>query len=459
METNVLSSCFYGKKQRDSKLISAIENRQNHYKENPLPEVWGSSIAGETEIWQIFFTQDEALNFVLEKGMNLKVFSFESVTLGGNGKRKFVCCHPTKLWKTMQCRSASKRFMYEVIPEGAVCKLYFDLEFSQELNGDLDGCKIVTNFIKIVNFFIRKIFSVDFTINDILNLDSSSEKKFSCHLIYCNKLVFTDNKQAGYFVNFLCTKLRKAHQFKTLKGSELEEMNDTITYDDINSMFVKNSSHNFVLFCDEGVYTKNRNFRTFGSCKKSKGIPLTLSNLNKYTPLTGNSDANYFLDSLITWISKDIKIVKFENENSQYQLPESNISKIKPSFLKKDARSEKKSPYTEIEKYFEDLIGENCISSWTYNAETETLFFSIAKDFNYCQNINRHHKSNCIYYIIDLKKGIYYQKCFDPDCKLYKSPAKCLPPQTMPWLALAEDDDEEFILLEAVRTVENSENI
>lgn len=38
---------------------------------------------------------------------------------------------------------------YEVIPEGAVCKLYFDLEFDVASNAHLDGSKMVASLIQV----------------------------------------------------------------------------------------------------------------------------------------------------------------------------------------------------------------------------------------------------------------------------------------------------------------------
>lgn len=38
---------------------------------------------------------------------------------------------------------------YEVIPEGAVCKLYFDLEFDVASNTHLDGTRMVASLIQV----------------------------------------------------------------------------------------------------------------------------------------------------------------------------------------------------------------------------------------------------------------------------------------------------------------------
>lgn len=47
--------------------------------------------------------------------------------------------------------------------------------------------------------------------------------------------------------------------------------------------------------------------------------------------------------------------------------------------------------------------------------------------FRYCENIGRWHKSNNIYWIVDLNKKKMYQKCHDEDCSGFLSTPKNLP--------------------------------
>ena len=54
-----------------------------------------------------------------------------------------------------------------------------------------------------------------------------------------------------------------------------------------------------------GVYTRNRNFRLFLSCKLGKNNPLVLAKENKYKPkppkgITRTEEEQIFLDSLVT---------------------------------------------------------------------------------------------------------------------------------------------------------------
>lgn len=52
------------------------------------------------------------------------------------------------------------------------------------------------------------------------------------------------------------------------------------------------------------------------------------------------------------------------------------------------------------------------------------MFSLEISESRYCASIGRAHKSNNIYLVCDLAKRLYYQKCHDIDCKLFKSNGK-----------------------------------
>ena len=47
--------------------------------------------------------------------------------------------------------------------------------------------------------------------------------------------------------------------------------------------------------------------------------------------------------------------------------------------------------------------------------------------FRWCGNINRPHKSNGVYFVVDLAEGSWSQRCYDPSCRGYRSPPMPLP--------------------------------
>jgi len=64
------------------------------------------------------------------------------------------------------------RNYYEVIPEGAACRLYFDLEFKTEFNPDKDGMKMVDIFIKYVCYQLKNMYGLECGRKFIVDLDS-----------------------------------------------------------------------------------------------------------------------------------------------------------------------------------------------------------------------------------------------------------------------------------------------
>lgn len=95
---------------------------------------------------------------------------------------------------------------YEVIPEKDACKLYFDLEFYKAANPGADGKDMVAKLIELVSQKLKELYDVNCSARDVLNLDSSTDEKFSRHLIFLPcKTVFKDNIHVGKCVLFSYT--------------------------------------------------------------------------------------------------------------------------------------------------------------------------------------------------------------------------------------------------------------
>lgn len=59
------------------------------------------------------------------------------------------------------------------------------------------------------------------------------------------------------------------------------------------------------------------------------------------------------------------------------------------------------------------------------------------------QTRSRPHKSNGIYYVVDLRGGSWCQKCYDPECRHYRSPLAPLPPHLLGLAPPAQQADEQ----------------
>ncbi|GKB96621.1 hypothetical protein Tco_0982758 [Tanacetum coccineum] len=93
-----------------------------------------------------------------------------------------------------------------------------------------------------------------------------------------------------------------------------------------------------------------------------------------------------------------------------------------------------KSPFPKIDQFIEYIstIGEvkGKIRSWYWFSDYSLLLYNMLRN-RFCENIGREHKSNHVMYVVDLQRNVYYQKCYDPDCRGYQSPFRAVPPDVM----------------------------
>ena len=326
------------------------------------------------------------------------------------------------MWINHESRPIEERCTYEVIPQGSKCKLYFDLEFSKQLNPQSLGEIMVELLIKATASTVQEVYAITVAQSDVLILDGSTETKFSQHLIFqSSNIVFQDNIHAGNFVRYL---------IEQLKESKVPSLSTT----EQQSLFINNDKRNTVSFCDLGVYTKNRNFRLFLSSKFGKNVPLVVANNNSFRPESDSNEA-FFKASLIT---------HFENEKNVQQLLTftRDIAGSSTHYHQKPhdptLNGYQMSPWSEIDEFIMKLVTPGTIRQWMYYEQSETIVYIIHGN-RYCSSIGREHKRNHIKYVVNLPNATYYQSCFDPDCS--RGVSQTIPSEYMPWYNLIGDLD------------------
>lgn len=446
-------SGFYGKARpavtssREREKILRIEKKTKEIAERPLPSVYNPGVLGPPVIWKTFPRQAEAVKYSQLQGQGLMVFSFESDILGNNGKRNFVVAHPRLMWLRLLERNPNRRCSYEVIQEHSVCKLYFDLEFYYEYNGHKDGSNMVDTFIHIVCFFLKKEFDVDCSRRNIIDLDSSTAEKFSRHLIFnVASRAFANNIHVGNFVIMICDKIRAC------VGEPSVEI-PGVSCEDVETLLVTKNSEKVVgLFCDEGVYTKNRNFRCLHCTKRGKNTPLKVAKENQYESVPKNGvceNEQFFIDSLVTTVDENCNVLTFGEETSR--VLRSSMRKQKDKSVLDGLSS---SPYPEVDKHIENVVFPGYVRSWFCFSQNEVVVYEISGN-RYCYNVGREHRSNGIMYVVNLKTGEYYQKCHDPDCRDFRSCIWHLPESVLFWKTL--DDDEIMAVAQSVVDFDESD--
>ncbi|KAJ0051010.1 hypothetical protein NL108_012158, partial [Boleophthalmus pectinirostris] len=431
--------------------LKKVEQLARSFEKKPLtsgykPRLWPCQPAS---VWKLFPRQSMAIQFAQTCKEAVHVFALEK-EMTSLGQRMYLVTSYSELWHYYRTYPQSLMHCYEVIPEGAVCKLYFDLEFHKPSNIRADGKRMVSLLIQYVCAKLKETYGIDCSAQNVLNLDSSTNDKFSRHLIFnLPNAAFKDNIHVGMFSSilmlypntiFLCALF--------LQGDFLHEKDPVMIADktseepqtkkhksegkDLSFLLIKNKNGEDGIFVDLGVYTKNRNFRLYKSSKVGKNAAFTVAEDNKFTPKTEKGvsvEQGIFLASLVCNISfTGQRILTFSEKTEANQ---TGRSRQGPASRKASPLSGcMSSPHQELDQFVLTLVQkdgiEGGIRRWHYFAADQLLVYDIA-NFRWCENVGRFHKSNNILIVVDLKEEVWYQKCHDPDCKNFRSPSYPLP--------------------------------
>lgn len=70
------------------------------------------------------------------------------------------------------------------------------------------------------------------------------------------------------------------------------------------------------------------------------------------------------------------------------------------------------------------------VRSIAYCGDDGTVAYSmIGSGSHMCLNVERCHKSNHVFFVLDFATGQFSQKCHDPECWGYRSPWMPIPPE------------------------------
>lgn len=405
--------------------------------------------------------------------MEPRIFAEET---SATGKRKYVVGHLGRFlqqyWRERDPRS---RHCYEFIREGNPCRMYFDLEFCKVSNPQIssnEGEMLMTEFIQELcdEFFL--VHEIKVNRSDIVDLDSTTEKKFSRHLIVHlpNQQLFADARSAGVFAKTFVERL--AHE---LSIGKLAERRETLA----QHLFVKQkpSTHSNnestvssreSCFVDLGVYTRNRLFRILGSTKfgKPSTAALRIAARNEFTFPVGFNNSKFYevekkvtlmdpnerdLDSFRKTLSWDAHaealvatlVVPANAGNTKWNILQGptlddhlNTTSAslpgKPTFSSKRNTSSTKSghsPFPKLDNYFLASMGRRggtqgkirawsieCLVSKREKSNAYYLTYQMCEN-RWCEFISRSHRSNNIMWTIDLTNASCWQQCHDPDCR------------------------------------------
>ncbi|KAL9999259.1 hypothetical protein Hdeb2414_s0494g00905131 [Helianthus debilis subsp. tardiflorus] len=376
------------------------------------------------DVWATFPRQDGAMKFVKDHN-GARIFSYQD---HASGQRRFLVSTYKEFWRRYINMNSEVRHHYEVIQEGLPCHLYYDLEFNVKENAEKNGDEMVDLLVLITFEALLEKYSIQGDTNWIVELDSSTKDKFSRHLIIrLPGLAFKDNTHVGAFVAEICSRIHCARG----KDKRFEQL------------FISKDSSSCNLFVDTAVYSRNRCFRLHLSSKAGKSSVLLPTGRFKCKDMI---EEDVFMASLICNIDSDcekllvckmdldcVKVLHFDIEkNSDYCKP--STREFVPNATSNGYLSGK-SPFPTLDEFVEYIatIGnvQGKIRSWYWFSEYGLMVYSMLRN-RFCERIGRQHKSNHVMYVVDLQKATYYQKCYDPDCRGYRSPLRPVPPEVFP---------------------------
>uniref|UniRef100_A0A672ZR51 DNA-directed primase/polymerase protein n=1 Tax=Sphaeramia orbicularis TaxID=375764 RepID=A0A672ZR51_9TELE len=427
--------------------VKKVEQLAQSFTSNPLtttykPRLWPCQ---PSSVWKLFPRQSTAISFTKSCKEDVHVFALEKEETS-LGQRIYLVTSYTELWHYYRTYKQSLMHCYEVIPEGAVCKLYFDLEFHRLSNSGADGKTMVSSLIEYVCGKLKEIYGIECSGKDVLNLDSSTEDKFSRHLIFnLPNAAFKDNIHVGRFIHAILQQVQSSQKVASALDSSAEntesagEMTESPQTKrrkheetDLSFLRVKNKDGQDSLFVDLGVYTRNRNFRLYKSSKVGKNAAFTVADDNKFSAKAGKGisrEESIFLASLVC----NVRIFFFVAISILFYVSTSVF---------------------QYNLFFDGIQGS--IRRWNYFAAEQLLVYDIAK-YRWCENVARFHKSNNIMIVVDLKDEVWYQKCHDPDCRNFRSSSYPLPQEICVSYIMTLDEEDQAYLMDDAGNIELSQ--
>ncbi|XP_070842083.1 DNA-directed primase/polymerase protein [Chaetodon trifascialis] len=475
--------------------LKKVEQLAQSFQLNPLasrykPRLWPCQ---PSSVWRLFPRQSMAMGFAQSCKETVHVFALEQEKTP-LGQRIYLVTSYSELWHYYRAYTQTLMHCYEVIPEGAICKLYFDLEFHKPSNQGADGKAMVSSLIQYVCDKLMEIYGITCTTNNVLNLDSSTEEKFSRHLIFnLQNAAFKDNIHVGRFIHEILQPVlntaaggsrldvgrtsvvenseTRTHGVSVGTAAKTADMADSpktkrrkLEERDRRFLQVKNKDGQDCLFVDLGVYTRNRNFRLYKSSKVGKNAAFTVADDNTFVakPEKGiSAEESVFLASLVCNL-------RFTGQRIlTWDVPESQDAKTwrphhqQGSDLNPDSLSgHLSSPHRDVDDFVLTVVRKDGVHGnirrWNYFAPEQLLVYDIVK-YRWCENVQRFHKSNNIMIVVDLKEEVWYQKCHDPECKNFRSSSSPLPQEICVRYIMALDDEDQAYLMDDAGNIEPSQ--
>ena len=361
-----------------------------------------------------------------------RIFSQE---LASSGKRTFISSSINTFFDAYLSIPPRKRHYYEIIREHSPCRLYFDCEFYKEFNPTVNGDSMVGLFTRYVATALQSHFGIMVSLENFLDLDSSTDSKCSHHIIVHlpDNQLFVNNLHVGNFVTKIANDCKPSMSAPGTSQRYASEL------------WIRGKKNDMCFFADLAVYTKNRAFRLLYSSKFQRDTILLPSKQNQFPidMMSKNGEKQLFLDSLISFTASErpssLTHLEFQWKNNM----RSNIAKeTNEKYVKKITTNVDTIP-SEILKVVDFLTHAENISiavdsirvsmdqssdqhildlgtldnNRSEQQENKNCTYILGTRTRKCRIAKRTHKSNHIWLKINVSSKTVFQHCHDEDCR------------------------------------------
>eukprot|EP00913_Durusdinium_trenchii_P014187 g13314.t1 len=331
---------------------------------------------------------------------------------------------------------------YEVILENRPCWLYFDLEFSKEANPSLDPTVVMEAFRGTLSAFCQEKLGMSLDFSSMVELESSTEKKFSRHVIVQRllrrdaqqlNLAFANNAQAGLLVDTL-VRYAEAHREEECIAQHLF----------VQAPSRGDEESRCTCVIDESVYSRNRSFRLLFQSKFGKDRRLDLDPKMEHVFFGGKPHPCVaLLRTMASFVPDGTELFQHEiipKEYSHRQLKASRMSRGGSVLIRKENGTMVTAhcdplvhhllrAWDEVrqlnEKDFREPAAATVVQSVV---EMDNRYITVTLGNNhYCFCKGSSHLRNHVYLVVDVLQASFHQKCFDPDCRSFASCSFAIP--------------------------------
>ena len=349
-----------------------------------------------------------------------RVFSEE---VSASGARVYVVASLPAFWRRYRGTASEQRHAYEILREGRPCHAYLDIEFKPEHNPGVDGDALVAGVVEALVGEVAARWP-DIAPRpspaDVLELDASSPAKFSRHVtLRMAGAAFASVADAGAVARAAVERAGAA-----ARAGAPHPPPDIATSADAGAPPG--------CAVDMGVYTRNRAWRMAGSSKV--GAPGRVLRPTRRWAGAAASDRAAFFCALAGDVSPGARLL--EVDGAYYGggggAPAAGRARgaRAPPRAPTLAALPGPSPLPAVDAFIESVAADAsrdpgaAVRTWALSRSTLVLAL---RGGRHCARVGRAHKSNGVYYVIDLVAGAYQQRCHDPECAGFRSEARPLP--------------------------------